>query len=165
MRSCFRMEAHSTFTSKNTWAVVLRVVVEVQGRERFGFNCVTRERIENTVLPVFGLGFNSFATKDSDHDAFTTGKIRGRLFVKMSLMTTATTMRKTVPDVLEKRCHIAFDFVTKLSSTAESSMVRPTYSQTKTSSQSASNASVSRKYCSRQISLRKSPAESTTLLS
>ena len=32
---------------------------------------------------------------------------RMRLFVKMSLMTTATTVRKIVPDVLEKRCHIA----------------------------------------------------------
>ena len=39
-------------------------------------------------------------------------------------------------------------------------MIRPTYSQMKTSSQSL-NASVSRKYCS----LRKNPAESTTHLS
>ena len=75
-------------------------------------------KIVNTVLLIFGLGFHSFATKDIDHDAFTTGKIRGRLFVEMSLMTAATTMRKIVPDVLEKRCHIALDFVTKLSSTA-----------------------------------------------
>ena len=44
-------------------------------------------------------------------------------------------------------------------------MIRPTYSQTKTSSQSASDASVSRKSCSGQMSLRKNPAESTTLLS
>ena len=45
----------------------------------------------------------------------------------MSLMTTATTIRKIVPDVLEKRCHIALDFVTKLSSTAESSDNDKTY--------------------------------------
>ena len=30
-------------------------------------------------------------------------------------------MRKIVPDVIEKRCHIALDFVAKLSSTADSS--------------------------------------------
>ena len=84
-------------------------------------------KIENTVLLVFCLGFHSFATKDIDHDDFSTGKIRGRLFVEMSLMTTATTMRKIVFDGLEKRYHIAIDFVAKLSSTAESSDNDKTY--------------------------------------
>ena len=42
-------------------------------------------------------------------------------------MTTATAKRKIVPDVLEKRCHVALNFFTKLTSTAESSDNDKTY--------------------------------------
>ena len=50
------------------------------------------------MLPIFGLCFHSFAMKDVDHHAFTTGRISRLLFVEMSLMTAATAERDFVHD-------------------------------------------------------------------
>ena len=103
--------------------MVLRNVVAVHGRERIWIICVTREIVFPPLQPGTDAPLHESiqSSQDIDHDAFTTGRIRGRLFVEMSLMTTATAKRKIVPDVIEKRCHIALIFVTKLTSTAESS--------------------------------------------
>ena len=98
--------------------------------------------LENTVQLVIGLGFDS-AMKDADHDAlwkhspleahntFATWRKSGRLFVEMSLMTTATAERDFVRDDNKKRCYITLDSTRSLHRPRKvQTMIRPTSSQT-----------------------------------
>ena len=134
---------------------------------------IAAKKLEHTVQPVVRQGVHSSASKDAHHDALWLALFNdvGYIESKRSTMDVCSTLRQGVKKVGrlsataerelvrndKKRCFITSDFNTKLTSTAESSdtMLRPTCSQTKTSSHSVPNASVPRNYCSRHISLPK----------